>query len=62
MKTLEQIAQFYNESEPLDVEELERMIEESGYVSDCHEEWGVCHSDTEKVVVNTEGIAVVCPR
>ena len=41
MKTLEEIARFYNESNDLNTAELERMIEESGYVSDCHEVWGV---------------------
>lgn len=61
MKTLEEIARFYNESDDLNTAELERMIEESGYVSDCHEVWGVCHSDSEKVVINDEGKAVVLP-
>lgn len=61
MKTLEEIANIYNECEELDVKKLENIITENGYTSDCHTDWGICHSDTEKVILNDEGTAIVVP-
>ena len=58
-ETMQDIADYYNESDCIDVPELERMIEANGWVSDCGEEWGVCHNSTEKVVLNDEGEAIV---
>lgn len=59
VKTMQDIADYYNEADCLDVAELERMIEANGWVSDCATKWGICHSDTEKVVINDNGEAIV---
>lgn len=56
-ETMQDIADYYNESE--DISMLESLIDMIGAVNDCHETWGVCHNDTEKVVVNDNGEAVV---
>jgi hypothetical protein len=56
---MQDVADYYNETDCIDVPALEAMIETNGWVSDCHEEWGVCHSDTEKVIINDNGEAVV---
>jgi hypothetical protein len=58
-ETMQDVADYYNETDCIDVPALEAMIETNGWVSDCHEEWGVCHSDTEKVIINDNGEAVV---
>ena len=58
-ESMQDIADYYNDADVLDTMELERMIEANGWVSDCDTEWGVCHNDTEKVVINDEGEAVV---
>jgi len=60
--TAQEIADYYNESEELNVRELERIIEENGFVSDCGETWGVCHNESEKVVINDDGEAYVVTR
>lgn len=59
---MQEIADFYNEcseNEHLNVNKLESMIEDSGFVSDCGETWGVCHNDNEKVIINDNGQAFV---
>lgn len=56
-ETLQDVADYYNESE--DVSMLETLIDMVGAVDDCHETWGICHNDTEKVIVNDNGEAVV---
>lgn len=61
-ETMQDIADYYNEADCLDTMELERMIEANGWVSDCATEWGVCHNDTEKVIVNDNGEAIVVQR
>ena len=61
-ETMQDIADYYNESDVLDTMELERMIEDNGWVSDCGTEWGVCHNDTEKVVISDKGEAIVKSR
>ena len=58
-ETMQDIADYYNESDCIDVPELESMIETAGWISDCDTEWGVCHNDTEKVIINDEGEAIV---
>lgn len=59
--TMQDIANYYNESEEINTSKLEGMIEEAGFISDCDTEFGICHNDTEKVVINDEGQAVVVP-
>ena len=61
--SLYEIADFWNEStkngqEP-DMDKLNAMIEEGGYVNDCHEQWGICHSDKGKVVLQDDMTAYV---
>lgn len=56
--TLQDVAEYYNESDTLGPE-LDAMIEANGWVNDCDQEWGICHNDSEKVVVNDEGQAIV---
>lgn len=58
-ETMQDIADFYNDSDNIDVSEMERMIKANGWVSDCNTDWGICHNDTEKVVVDDNGKAVV---
>lgn len=58
-ETMQEIADYYNESDFIDVPELERMIENAGWVSDCAMDFGVCHNETEKVIINDEGVAIV---
>lgn len=60
-ETMQDVADYYNECDVLDTQELEAMIKANGWVSDCATEWGVCHNDTEKVIINDEGQAVVVP-
>lgn len=60
-ETMQDVADYYNECDVLDTQALEAMIEANGWVSDCDTEWGVCHNDTEKVIINDEGQAVVAP-
>jgi len=58
-ETMQDVADYYNECDMLDTQTLEDMIEASGWVSDCGTECGVCHNDTEKVIVNDNGEAIV---
>lgn len=60
-ETMQDVADYYNECDVLDTQALEAMIEANGWVSDCATEWGVCHNDTEKVIINDKGQAVVVP-
>ena len=60
-ETMQDVADYYNECDVLNTQALEAMIEANGWVSDCDTEWGVCHNDTEKVIINDEGQAVVAP-
>ena len=58
MERLEQLAEYINSAEewPLDVEDI---IEASGWVSDTHTQWGVCHDAAQKIILNDDGVAVV---
>jgi len=58
VETLEELAEYYNDSDdyPLDLEDI---IERNGWVSDTGTEFGICHDDTRRVVVNERGIAEV---
>ena len=58
-ETMQDVADYYNEQDCIDVTTLEAMIEQNGWVSDCATDFGICHNDTEKVIVNDEGEAVV---
>lgn len=60
-ETMQDVADYYNEQDCIDVQALEAMIEQNGWVSDCGTDYGICHNDTEKVIVNDEGEAVVVP-
>ena len=61
IQTMQDVADYYNKCDVLDTSALEEMIEANGWVSDCATEWGVCHNDTETVIINDEGQAVVAP-
>ena len=55
--TLQDVADDYNEDgNPY---YLERMIEANKWTSDCGTQWGICHNDKEKVVINDKGEAEV---
>lgn len=56
--TAQQIADYINDAEawPLEIEDI---IEESGFISDCDAEFGICHNKKEKVIFNELGMAVV---
>jgi hypothetical protein len=56
---MQDIANYYNESEDINTFELECMIEEAGFISDWGTEWGICHNDTEKIVIDGNGKAIV---
>ena len=60
METMQDLADYINDCEdwPTNVEDI---IEQRGWVSDCDTEFGICHNDTEKVIVNDDGEAVVVP-
>ena len=58
-ETMQDVADYYNECDILDTQALEAMIEENGWTSDCATEWGICHNDTEKVIINDNGEAIV---
>ena len=57
--TMQDIANYYNESEEINTFVLECMIEEARFISDCDTEWGICHNDHEKVVIDDNGKAIV---
>lgn len=57
--TMQDIANYYNECEDVNTSKLEGMIEEAGFISDCDTEWGICHNDTEKVIIDDNGKAIV---
>ena len=57
--TMQDIANYYNESEEINTSKLEGMIEDAGFISDCGTEWGICHNDTEKVVIDDNGKAII---
>lgn len=59
INTMQDLADYYNSTEDLNTPFLEAVIEECGWESDCHEEFGICHSETERCIVNGEGRAVV---
>lgn len=56
--TMGDLADYINAADewPLDVCDI---IERNGWVSDCGTSWGICHNDTEKVVFNDDGVAIV---
>ena len=58
INTMQQLADYINNAEewPLDVED---WIEENYWISDTHTQWGVCHNDTEKCVLDDTGKAIV---
>ena len=58
ISTMEELAEYINEADewPADVEDI---IEANGWVSDTGSEWGVCHDDNQKVVLNERGEAEV---
>ena len=59
INTLEQLAEYINNNSvwPWDVEEI---IERNEWVSDCADEYGVCHNaHGNKIVINEFGEAVV---
>lgn len=58
-ESMQDIADYYNECDVLNVDELQNMIKANGWIDDCASTWGICHNDKEKVIVNDEGIAVV---
>ena len=55
--TMQDLADYINAADewPADVEDI---IDRNGWVSDCGTEFGVCHNDREKVIINDEGKAV----
>ena len=61
IETLEDLAELINESEewPMDAN---RAIRDNGWMDDTDTERGVCHTATEKVVIDDDGVAVVVPN
>ena len=59
IRTLEDLAEFYNESEDIDPFYFEEVIKNAGWVSDCHEEYGLAHNKTQKCIINERGVAEV---
>jgi hypothetical protein len=58
-ETMQDIADYYNECECVNVQELEAMIEANGWVSDCSTDFGICHNEKNKVIINDDGKAEV---
>ena len=59
IRTLEDLAKYYTDSEYIDPFHLEDVIKNAGWVSDCNEEHGLAHSKTQKCIINERGVAVV---
>lgn len=55
--TMNKLAEYINSCEDFPIMEVEEIIEQNGWVSDTDTEWGVCHNDTQKVIMNDEGKA-----
>ena len=53
-ENLKDIVDYYNESEILNMNKIREMIEDVNAIDDCHEPWGVCHTDTHKVIIDSE--------
>lgn len=58
--SLQEVADAYNATD--NTMALEAAIMASGYISDMHTEFGVCHDAKEKVIINDNGDAVVVPQ
>lgn len=57
IKTMSELVEFINEREEWSLE-VEEIIERNGWVSDCGEDFGVCHDDKgNKVIINDNGEA-----
>lgn len=58
INSMDDLADYINAADewPSDVEDI---IERNGWVSDTGTEFGICHDDTRRVVVNERGIAEV---
>ena len=62
--TMQELADYINAKDewPLEVEDI---IEANGWINDCGTDWGICHNDKEKVVVNDDGkaeVVILAPR
>lgn len=58
INTLSELADFINGNEEW-VLEVERIIEENGWVSDCGTTYGICHNGNEYLELNEGGNAVI---
>lgn len=56
--SLQVVADFMNGSSELDIQGLEELIESVGAVSDLGTVWGICHNETEKVILNENCVAI----
>ena len=56
--TLDQLADFINSKEdfPLEVYDI---IKRNGWIDESHEEWRVCSSDTERIIIKDDAEAIV---
>lgn len=61
--SLYDIADLWNsfKDEP-DMDALNAMIEAGGYEDDCHEQWRICHSDTQEIRLEDDLMAIVYER
>ena len=59
IKTLKELAEFINQNIEWSPN-IEEIIERNGWISDCGEEYGVCHDENgNRVVINEFGEAEV---
>lgn len=58
-ENLQDIADFYNDCDVLDVNQLEALIASIGCESDCGSQYDICHNDKEKIIIVEDKAIVV---
>ena len=59
--TLQQLADFINSRDSFPLEAFD-IIERNGWTDETHTQWGVCSSDTDRVVLKENAHAEVVPK
>ena len=59
--TLDQLADFINSKEDFPLEAFD-IIKRNGWIDESYDLWGVCSSDTERIVFDDDANAMVVPK
>lgn len=59
--TLDQLAEYINSKEDYPLEASD-IIKRNGWTEESDNEWYVCSSDTERIVFDDDGEAIVVPK